>query len=288
VRSFQLEYKEPCLIVFRALDSLTYTTTSAASGDDESSNVTIPPDIMASSSITNSGKSPHVVLQRPAALPGPGELVAFDAEFVAVAEEEAILTPTGSKLTIRETRHALARISILDGRPATMGRIILDDHVQPNETVTDYLTRFSGIVARDLSSKHSRQHLITARTAYLKLRCLVERGCIFVGHGLRQDFWTANLAVPASQIIDTVDIYHKPALRYISLRFLTNFLLKRDMQQDVHNSVEDAAAAWILYRRALELKQKGGEFGRVLDELYDYGQKCDWKLGVDNDDDADK
>jgi PAB-dependent poly(A)-specific ribonuclease subunit 2 len=109
---------------------------------------------------------------------------------------------------------------------------------------------------------------------------LVERGCIFVGHGLQQDFWTANLAVPANQIIDTVEIYHKPAQRYVSLRFLTNFVLKRDMQQDVHDSVEDALAAFELYKKAVELKENG-EFDRVLNELYEYGHKNDWKLGVD-------
>ena len=106
-----------------------------------------------------------------------------------------------------------------------------------------------------------------------------------------------NLAVPAHQIIDTVEIYHKPAQRYISLRFLTNFVLKRDMQQDVHDSVEDAMAAYELYAAALELKKNskqssggggdddgsGSEFYKLLDALYEYGQKNDWKLGIDSD-----
>lgn len=293
-RSFESLYKEPCLIVFRATDhvDLQPAATDKKRGksrpEDSSSGAgaKVPPEIIQSASITDSSKSRYASNQKPSALPGKNDLVAFDAEFVAVAEEEAIMITSGSKLTIRETRHALARISVLDGRPGRIGSIVLDDHVHPNEAVTDYLTRFSGVVAQDLSPKHSRHHLISARTAYLKLRCLVERGCVFVGHGLRQDFWTANLAVPAYQIIDTVDIYHKPAQRYISLRFLTNFILKRDMQQDVHNSVEDAQAAFALYLKALELKESG-VFDRVLDELYAYGNKCDWKLGVDDDDDDD-
>ena len=155
-------------------------------------------------------------------------MVAFDAEFVAVAEEESMLTLTGSKVILRETCHALARISVIDGRAGSAGAVIFDDHVQPNEKVSDYLTRFSGIVEDDLNPKRSKHHLITSRAAYLKLRCLVDRGCIFVGHGLQQDFWTANLAVPPTQIIDTLDIYHKPAQRFISLRFLTNFVLKSE------------------------------------------------------------
>lgn len=94
------------------------------------------------------------------------------------------------------------------------------------------------------------------------------------------DFWTLNLAVPSSQVIDTVEIYHKPAQRYISLRFLTNFVLGRDMQQDVHDSVEDAAAAWELYQKAVELK-RDGKFDKLLDDLYEFGTKTDWKLGID-------
>ena len=88
-------------------------------------------------------------------LPGKGDIVAFDAEFVAVAEEESTLTTSGSKLIIRETRHAIARISVVDGRTNVNsnnrgGGIIFDDHVQPIEPIADYLTRFSGIVEQDL------------------------------------------------------------------------------------------------------------------------------------------
>ena len=293
VRTFDVPYKEPLLVVFRAVDSDNVTTkekskskpTKPRSESPTTLNDRIPLDVIRTASITNNAKSPYSANQRPASLPGPGDIVAFDAEFVAVAEEESTLTTSGSKLIVRETRHAIARISVVDGRTNVHSRgcIILDDHVQPMVPIVDYLTRFSGIVEQDLSPKHSRHHLISNRASYLKLRCLVERGCIFVGHGLQQDFWIANLAVPANQIIDTVDIYHKPAQRYISLRFLTNFILKHDVQQDVHDSVEDAMAAFELYRKAIELKQNGN-FEQVLNDLYEYGQKNDWKLGVDDED----
>ena len=293
VRTFDVPYKEPLLVVFRAVDSDNVTTkekskskpTKPRSESPTTLYDRIPLDVIRTASITNNAKSPYSANQRPASLPGPGDVVAFDAEFVAVAEEESTLTTSGSKLIVRETRHAIARISVVDGRTNVHSRgcIILDDHVQPMVPIVDYLTRFSGIVEQDLSPKHSRHHLISNRASYLKLRCLVERGCIFVGHGLQQDFWIANLAVPANQIIDTVDIYHKPAQRYISLRFLTNFILKHDVQQDVHDSVEDAMAAFELYRKAIELKQNGN-FEQVLNDLYEYGQKNDWKLGVDDED----
>lgn len=99
-----------------------------------------------------------------------------------------------------------------------------------------------------------------------------------MGHGLNQDFLTVNIFVPPSQIIDTTDIYHLERRRLISLRFLVNYLLGRDMQQDVHDSIEDSIAACELYIKALELK-KEGRFESTLHEIYECGQKIDWKVG---------
>lgn len=89
-----------------------------------------------------------------------------------------------------------------------------------------------------------------------------------------------NLVVPNQQIIDTVELYHQDRMRYISLRFLANYVLGRDMQQDTHDSVEDALAAYELYLKAMELK-KSNQFDKLLGDLYEYGRKTDWKLGVE-------
>jgi PAB-dependent poly(A)-specific ribonuclease subunit 2 len=105
-------------------------------------------------------------------LPDSGDIIALDAEFVSVQEEETMLGDSGNKIVLRETRHALGRVSVIDCRT---GKIIIDDHVLPKEPVFDYLTRFSGIVEGDLDPKTSPHHLVTARTAYLKLRLLMER-----------------------------------------------------------------------------------------------------------------
>ena len=89
-----------------------------------------------------------------------------------------------------------------------------------------------------------------------------------------------NLVVPSHQIIDTVGIFHQERMRYISLRFLANYILGRDMQTDTHDSVEDAMAAFEIYLKALELK-KNGQFQKALSDLYEHGRKTDWKLGVE-------
>lgn len=90
---------------------------------------------------------------------------------------------TGAKSTISDSRNALARLSIIDCRT---NKVIIDDYVLPSEPVKDCLTRFSGVREIDIDVNKSPHHLISTRDAYLKVRLLKERGCLFVGHGLNQ------------------------------------------------------------------------------------------------------
>ena len=166
-----------------------------------------------------SGK--HGPIFNPSLLPTTGMKVAIDAEFICVSEEEAEMRNDGRRVVVQEGRLALARVSVLNEE----GFTFIDDYIVTSEPVVDYLSRFSGIYAKDLDPSSSPHHLVKHKTAYLKLKCLVDRGCIFIGHGLNKDFRTINLYVPANQIIDTVDIFHRPHQRKISLKFLAAFLL---------------------------------------------------------------
>ena len=122
--------------------------------------------------ITNSPNSCVILRYKNLDLPGRGDIVAIDAEFVLVQHEESILNANGSKVTVNEGRHALARVSVIDCRG---GNVIIDDYVLPHEPVVDYLTRFSGIHPNDLDRVNSPHHLVTMRSAYLKLRLLLDR-----------------------------------------------------------------------------------------------------------------
>lgn len=251
--AFHVPFKEPCILVYRKVDF--------------ESDIAVEPKLDIPDSVwTNTPLQPKI--------PQKGDTIAFDAEFVQVESEASILTATGSRVVTREGRNAIGRISLLD---SNSGKELVDDYVVPREPVVDYLTRFSGITPSDLNSKTSKHHLISARSAYLKMRYLVDRGCKFIGHGLRQDFLTVNLFVPPCQIIDTVDIFKLDNRRFISLRFLVNYLLRRDMQVEIHDSIEDSRAANELYRKALELKQNG-KFDETLRKIYETGQKTDWKV----------
>lgn len=254
VLTYDVSFKEPCILVYRQID------------DEHDTNVPTPKFDIPTNVWDNCDVAKFL---------SSAKTVAFDAEFVQVENEESILTASGSKVFLREARNAVGRISLIDCD--NNGRVLCDYHVLPREPVLDYLTRFSGIVADDLNPKTTRHHLISSRDAYLLLRYLVDKGVTFVGHGLRQDFLTANLFVPPILIIDTVELYHLENRRFISLRFLANVLLQKDIQQEIHDSMEDSRAAFELLMKAYALS-KEGNFEKVLNQIYEIGSKSDWKV----------
>lgn len=275
-RAFHVPFKEPVLVVFQAVDENgeILRDTKEFNYNVEQIAKPLASSVMNPSSLSkNAGETLTSASLKKFKEDCP---MAFDAEFVSVQEEESAVTEAGQKEVLCDTRHALGRISIFD---CLTEETVVDDHVLPREQVVDFLTRFSGIVAEDLDLVRSKHRIISTRNAYLQLRYLLDQGCIFVGHGLKQDFRTVNLVVPPNQILDTVKIYHLPGRRYVSLRFLANFVFGRDMQQDTHDSVEDARAAYELYCKALEWK-KEGIWEKSLQELYAYGEKTSWKLGM--------
>lgn len=273
-RAFHAPFKEPVLVVFQAVDEKSITLRESGKTRSEVKKIPklLPASVMNPSSL--SLKPGHILTAEFLQKFKAGRPVAFDAEFVSVQEEDSELNESGQKNVLRDTRHALGRISIFDCPTET---VVVDDHVLPREQVADYLTRFSGLVPDDLDPNRSNHRIISTRGAYLQLRYLLDQGCIFVGHGLKQDFSTVNLIVPPNQILDTVKIFHQSGRRYVSLRFLFNFVFGRDMQQDTHDSVEDAQAAFELYRKAMEWKREGIWEQRIK-ELYELGGKTSWKL----------
>lgn len=44
------------------------------------------------------------------------------------------------------------------------------------------------------------------RTVYLRLRWLADAGCVFLGHGLDNDFRMCNLTLPPAQVAELIQL----------------------------------------------------------------------------------
>ena len=211
--------------------------------------------------------------ETPGETPKPGTLLGIDAEFVALAPAVKETRPDGSEHVVQAMRLGLARVSVVRGDKGPRKLVpVIDDYIRAVEPVYDYLTRFSGLVPGDLDPAVSKHHITKLKHAYLKLRYLVDCGCVFVGHGLKQDFKMINIVVPPAQIVDTVELFHFKRQRKLSLRFLASYLLGIDIQQGTHDSIEDARTAVRLYEKYLELVAEGNFQAKLL-EIYRYGKQ---------------
>jgi len=225
-------------------------------------------------------------------LPDQGHFVAIDAEFVSLKPEESETRADGKKVVTQPGRFSLARVSVIQAQHAQQQQFshnilggldmsqepLIDDYIATPEPIADYLTRFSGIKPGDLDPELSPHHLTTLKSAYLKLRYLVDKGCYFVGHGLKKDFRIINILVPPHQVFDTVELFHLKRQRKLSLKFLASFLLNIDIQTKTHCSVEDARTALALYNVYIKLVQDG-TLEQILHKIYHVGRMSNWHNG---------
>ena len=138
-------------------------------------------------------------------------------------------------------------------------KTVYDELVKPDEPITDYLTRYSGITPELLEGV--TKSLAEAQQDLLEI---VSGHDILVGHSLESDLNVLKIRHPL--VIDTAILYGtrggtswKPALRNLTHRFLG-----REIQKGTagHNSVEDATACLDLLKLKLE---RGLEFGTKQD-----------------------
>ncbi|KAF2706246.1 PAB-dependent poly(A)-specific ribonuclease-like protein subunit pan2 [Pleomassaria siparia CBS 279.74] len=210
-------------------------------------------------------------------VPRPGYPVAIDAEFIRLQSEEIEMKADGTRETIRPDRKGLARVSVCRGAGELAGVPFIDDYIAVAEPVVDYLTAWSGISPGDLDRTTSPHALVGLKHAYKKLWILLNSGCIFVGHSLANDFRTINIHVPKRQVVDTVDLFFKPSLhRKLNLKFLAWCVLKEKIQEDTHDSIEDATTALKLWRKYEEFMD-AGVLEQMLNDIYATGREVGFR-----------
>lgn len=89
--------------------------------------------------------------------PGPGTLVALDAEFVSLTEPYLEINCKGMKTLLKPAKKSLARVSLLRGEGELEGVPFIDDYIINECHIEDYLTQFSGIEPGDLDPKLSKK-----------------------------------------------------------------------------------------------------------------------------------
>ncbi|KAF2674560.1 hypothetical protein BT63DRAFT_419848 [Microthyrium microscopicum] len=188
---------------------------------------------------------------------GGGSLEDHAADGKAI-ENPTDLDLTGGKTVISidcemcqtyDKQFELTRISVIGWD----GSVILDELVQPPNTITDYLTQYSGITKEMLEPVTT-----TLEDIQVKLKDMIDHDTVIVGHSLNSDFNALKMTHPF--IIDTSVLYPHPQGPPFksSLKFLAKKYLDREIQNkgpQGHNSVEDALAVLDL----VKLKCKKGE-----------------------------
>lgn len=160
-------------------------------------------------------------------------IVAMDCEMVGVGASAS--------------RSALARVAIVDYH----GNSLLETFCRPDEKVTDFRTRFSGVRASDLRNAPDFEYVQRQVAALIKDK-------VVVGHALRNDFAALKIKHPKVRDTATYLPLRKTSMsttggsgrtRAKSLRELAGEHLGFEIQQGEHSPLEDARAALYLYHK---------------------------------------
>ena len=159
--------------------------------------------------------------------PSLTDILAIDCEFVGTS-------PSG-------LRSILARCSIVNYNEV----VVYDKYVRPVDNITDYRTELSGITAELLNDKSSI--LVEYKQVQREVSQLVKHR-IVVGHSVHSDLQSLQINHPKQYIRDTAYCKLLCPQRPLPLKKLMYDKLRINVQNDQHDSIEDAISALKLYK----------------------------------------
>ncbi|CAI4225002.1 unnamed protein product [Auanema sp. JU1783] len=185
--------------------------------------------------------------------PFPDErIVATKDKYAPVTENSPMFALDCEMCFTTAQRHELTRISLI----REDGQVMIDTLVKPENEITNYLTRFSGITKDMLEDI-----VITTKDVQNAIRACLPPDAIIVGHSLEFDFRAMGMAHP--YCMDAALLYNLAGglNSKSSLKSLMWLFFNRDIQGNRgHCSVEDSVAAMDLIKLKLE---KGLLFGNI-------------------------
>ncbi|KAK6460656.1 ribonuclease H-like domain-containing protein [Scheffersomyces coipomensis] len=154
----------------------------------------------------------------------------------------------------------LTRISLINFQ----GDLVMDLLVKPDEEITDYLTKYSGITEELLKDVTT-----TLQDIQTKLLAIISDDDILIGHSLESDLNV--MKIKHTKIVDTSVIYEhvrgppsKPSLKWLSNKFLNRAIQTGELNGDGHSSIEDAQACLDLVKLKFT---EGKYFGLNVGEM---------------------
>lgn len=159
-----------------------------------------------------------------------------------------------------ESGKVLTRISLINFQ----NEVVMDLLVKPEEEITDYLTKYSGITEAKLEGVTT-----TLKEVQEKLLNIISSSDILIGHSLESDLNVIKVKHP--RIIDTALVYEhhrgpplKPSLKWLSEKYLNRRIQEGEASDKGHSSIEDARACLDLIKLKL---QEGDYFGKNMNEI---------------------